>query len=145
MRTTSRLAMALVGLALLACDDNSPGTPLFGTWNVTKSEYVGVGDPPASIDVIAAGGSGTIALNADASYDATIVPPGGASERSSGTWSFTESSLTMRESGSSVTWVFDRVMEGDTMVLSGADAEFDFDGDGTPEPATWNVTLRPRP
>jgi hypothetical protein len=145
MRTVSRLAMALVGLALLACDEDSPGSPLFGTWDVTKSEYVSVGDPPESVDLVAAGGSGTIAFNADASYDATIIPPGGASERSSGTWSFTESSLTMRESGSSVTWVFDRVMEGDTMELSGADAEFDFDGDGTPEPATWNVTLTPRP
>lgn len=143
MRTASRLAMALMGLALLACDDDSPGSPLFGTWDVTKSEYVGVGEPPETIDVIAAGGSGTIAFNADASYNATITPPGGASERSSGTWSFTETSLTMRESGSSVTWVFDRVMEGDTMVLSGADAEFDFDG--TPEPATWNVTLTLRP
>ena len=145
MRTASRRAMAMLGLALLACDDDSPGTPLFGTWDVTKSEYVSSGDPPESVDVIAAGGSGTIAFNADASYDATIVPSGGTSERRSGTWSFTESSLTMRESGSSVTWVFDRVMEGDTMVLTGADAEFDFDGDDTPEPATWNLTLTPRP
>lgn len=145
MRTASRLVMALMGLALLACDDDSPGSPLYGTWNVTKSEYVSGGDPPETVDLIAAGGSGTIAFNADASYDATIIPPGGTSERSSGAWSFTETSLTMRESGSSVTWVFDRVMEGDTMVLSGADAEFDFDGDGTPEPATWNVTLTVRP
>jgi hypothetical protein len=145
MRTASRLATALVGLALLACDDDSPGTPLFGTWNVTKSEYVSAGDPPESVDVIAAGGSGTIAFNADASYDASIVSPGGVSERRRGSWSFTESSLTLRESGSSVTWVFDRVMEDDAMLLSGADAEFDFDGDGTPEPATWNVTLTPRP
>lgn len=145
MRTASRLAVALVGLALLACDDDSSGSPLYGTWDVTKSEYVGLGEPPESVDLIAEGGSGTVAFNADASYDATNIPPGGASERSSGTWSFTETSLTLRESGSSVTRVFDRVMEGDTMVLSGADAEFDFDGDGTPEPATWNVTLTLRP
>jgi hypothetical protein len=124
MRTTSRLAMALVGLALLACDDNSPGTPLFGTWNVTKSEYVGVGDPPASIDVIAAGGSGTIAPNADASYDATIVPPGG--ERTKQRYLVVHrSSLTMRESGSRLTWVFDR-RQRVTPWCSGADAEFDF-------------------
>ena len=146
MRVASQLAIALVGLALLACgDDDSPGTPLYGTWDVTKSEYVSAGDPPVSVDLIGAGGSGTVELNADASYDATIVPPGGASEQTTGTWSFTESTLTLRESGSSVTWTFDRTLEGDTMVLTGADAEYDFDDDGTPDPATWNVTLKLKP
>jgi len=29
----------------------------------------------------------------------------------------------------------------DVLTLTGADAEFDFDGDDVPEPATWNITL----
>jgi hypothetical protein len=143
MRTAFRLAIALlgVGVGVVACGDDAPGDPIYGTWEVTQSEYVSATEPPVMVDLIAAGGSGSLELNADASYDATIVPPGGASEHSTGTWSFTESTLSLRESGSAVTWTFDRVIEGDMMVLAGADAGYDFDGDGTPEPATWNVTL----
>jgi hypothetical protein len=141
MRTAFRLAIALLGAGVVACDDDAPGDPIYGTWEMTKSEYVSATEPPVTVDLIAAGGSGSLELNADASYDATIVPPGGASEHSTGTWSFTESTLSLRESGSAVTWTFDRVIEGDMMVLAGADAGYDFDGDGTPEPATWNVTL----
>jgi hypothetical protein len=145
MRFASLLSGIALGAALVACGDDgdgTPGTPLYGTWQITKYEYVSVADPSLAVDLVAQGATGTVALNADASYTATITEPGSASVTTTGTWSYTQDTFTLKRSGQSGDSQFDMVVGTNQLTLTGADTEYDFDGDGTPEPAKWNISLR---
>jgi len=63
--------------------------------------------------------------------------------RHSGTWSSSSEVFTIRhsEGGNTIAWQFDWNLSGNTLTLSGADNELDFDGDDLGDPAKLNLVL----
>jgi hypothetical protein len=144
MAAMRMLAVAVLGALAVACggDDDEPSIDsVSGTWSIAKFEYVSVANSSVRVDLVAEGMTGTVVLNDNGQYSATTTEPGFAPETATGTWSYTTDTFTLQETGSSGDWTFDLNVGNDVLTLTGADAEFDFDDDGTPEPAEWNVTL----
>jgi hypothetical protein len=143
MSQIRKLIFAPVALAVLSCGgtDEPSIASVSGLWTATRLEYVSVADPAVKVDVIAAGGTATIDLNDNGMYTAVITPPGAAPETTTGTWSYTADTFTLVETGSSGNMTFDMSLGNDAMTLTGADTEFDFNDDGTDEPAKLNISL----
>jgi hypothetical protein len=147
MSALFRTVSLSVGLALVACGDgdNGPGPsqPMVGFWQATKLEFVSVATPTVKIDAVALGGSLSIQLNASGTCTWTSAFPGEPAESFTGTWEGSLDVLTMRwsEGGYTQEYQFDWTISGSTLTLVGADASFDFNDDGTEEPAKLNVIL----
>lgn len=137
------LVIAMLGAAALGCgsDDEPSIESISGTWDIVKFEYVNVENSSQRVDLVALGLTGTVNLNDNGQYAATTEEPGFPPETVTGTWSYTVDTFTLQETGSTGDWTFDMNVGNDVLTLTGADSEFDFDDDGTPEPAKWNITL----
>lgn len=137
MRSTFTVCIAL---ALAACGGGGgTGPDLSGTWSATRLEYASVASPATKVELVAAGGHASLVLAADKTYTVTTVLPGGAETTTSGTWTSSSDVLTLRETGSSGDMQFGYTLSGNTLTLTGADGEYDFDGDGTMEAAKMNI------
>jgi hypothetical protein len=133
------LAAGAVGCAR---ESTGPGQQeIVGSWTATKCEYVsttGLG----TVDLIAAGGSATMALNADRTFVYMYSPPTGPPETLTGTWEMTSPDLMrVTPAGASWYWAWDVALSGNTLTLTGAGAEYDFNHDGFGESAKWNLVL----
>ena len=106
-----------------------------------KYEYVSVENSSERVDLVTLGLTGTVNLNDNGQYAATIEEPGFTPVTVTGTWDYTVDTFTLQETGSSGDATFDMDVGNDVLTLTGADADFDFNDDGIPEPAKWNVTL----
>jgi len=140
----SRFA-ALAALAVsLACggDSSGPSRDKFaGIWDATKLEYTNTANTSEKVDIIALGATYVIELTSGGDYTATVTPPGGAPEIETGTWSASADVFTLKETGSSGNMQFDYTLSGNTLTASGANTDFDFDGDDVPEPARLSAVL----
>jgi hypothetical protein len=137
------LAIAVLGAAALGCgDDEEPSLEsISGIWDIAKFEYVNVANSSERVDLVALGLTGTVNLNDNGQYVATTEEPGFPPETVTGTWSYSADTFTLQETGSSGDATFDLNVGNDVLTLTGANADFDFDDDGTTEPAKWNITL----
>ncbi len=61
-----------------------------------------------------------------------------------GTWQVSADVFTLAASGSTGTCQWDYTLSATTLTLTGANGEYDFNGDGVPEPAKWNMVLARR-
>lgn len=143
---TSRSATSLVLLlgAAVACGEDSAGPSqddIVGTWEATVMEFVSVSAPVDTVDLIADGGSATLVLAANGTYTFTVTPVGDPPDVQTGTWELGGEVMTVSPTGLPFSYQFDVVLAGDTLSLSGADAEYDFDGDDVPEAAKLNLVL----
>jgi hypothetical protein len=131
-------------LILSSCASNKGTGPkpdqITGTWNATKDEYVSQSSP-AAVDLIALGGSATLVLNSDGSFEFTCTPAGEPSAVTTGTWTMTTDLFRATPTGMSWSWEWDATLAGGAFTLTGATAEYDCNDDGTPESATWNLTF----
>lgn len=109
---------------------------LAGTWDATVWRYTSTSDPSKTVEVVAdLDLSITLTVGLDSRFSFTVEPLG---------WTSTTDELlldgnqmlTRNDDASS--FVF--ALEGDTWSFSGLD-EYDFDDDGTPDPATLEVVL----
>lgn len=129
-----------------ACGDDDPAGPpaddLTGTWTATSLELVSVANANTRVDLITFGYTCTLTLEEDGDFFITVVDPEIGNIGGSGHWSSTDV-LTMEflEGQFGVTWEFDISLTGVTLRLTGADAEYDFDDDGTEDAARLNLTL----
>jgi hypothetical protein len=112
-----------------------------GTWTATKIEYVGKASPSTTVDLISAGGAGTLVLNADRSYQLTVTPNNGQPMVTEGTWELDSDVMTMSPEGLPFDLQFDVGFSDDSLSLTGADAEYDFNGDQNPEQADLNMVF----
>ena len=146
MRRLSSLFLLLVLPFGAACGDDDPAGPaaddLTGTWTATSLELVSVADANTRVDLMDLEYTCTLILEEDGDFFITIVDPVEGNIGGSGHWSSTDV-LTMEflEGQFDVTWEFDIVLSGNTLRLTGADAEYDFDDDGTEDAARLNLTL----
>jgi hypothetical protein len=139
------LALGFV-LASVSCgSDDGTGPPveeLAGNWLATRAEVVSVADPGNKVDLVTLGGSFTLTLSASGTFSGSSAAPGEPAENWTGTWTSGGDVLTMSfQSGLVGTWQFDMTLSGDVLTLTGADAEFDMDGDDTPDPVKLNLVL----
>jgi len=131
---------AAAAMAVACSDDTGPSEDeLTGSWLATKVELVSVANPATKVDLVALGGTVRLVLSASNTYTLTLVVPGEPQEVITGTWSASEDVLTLTDDDGDLQ--FEMSLSGDTLTLSGADAEFDFNDDSIDEPAKVNLTL----
>jgi hypothetical protein len=135
--------LVVVPAVLAACSGASgpDADALVGSWQATKIEYRSTRSP-AAVDLVAGGGSGSLVLDADGTFTFSVTPPAGPPESFTGTWEASGDVMTIRRSDRRGEMQFDLAVAADVLSLSGADAEFDFDGDGRDEPAKLDLAFR---
>lgn len=145
MRAFGRVVLVGWGLGLLgACGKQSTApspTQLAGTWRLVKCEYVstqGLG----TVDLIAAGGSGTLVLTATDTLRLSVMPASGQPVSLTATYQVSGIDLMIvTPSGATWYWAFDMALSGGTLTLSNGSAQYDFNGDGSLEDAKWNLVM----
>lgn len=136
------LALSLLLGAVAACSGSNATGPspasIVGTWQATKVQYVsttGLG----TVDLVAQGGTATLVLDADHTFQYTCTPAGKPAEVLTGTWDVSDV-LTLSMSPTNE-MQFDASLSGNTLTLTGAYRDYDFNNDGMGEPARLNMTL----
>ncbi|KPK79781.1 MAG: hypothetical protein AMS25_11390 [Gemmatimonas sp. SM23_52] len=140
----SGLSLLLFVGAALACGGDGVGPSadeVVGTWTATKVEYVSVSQPVQTIDLIAEGGTGTLAFSAAGTYLFTLEPIDTPGQVDTGAWELDGDILTMWPRGTNFEMRFDVVLSGNRLTLSGGDAQFDFDGDHEADDAKLYLVL----
>jgi Lipocalin-like domain len=137
--------LVAVGAALAACGGSSASGPnpssLEGTWTASKMEYVMAGGAGTRVDLVSHGATVTLAMAATHTYTLTVRMPGEADDVTTGSWSTSGDVLTTTMTGMSGERQFEMTLTGNTLNLSGADADFDFNGDGIAEAAKLSMVL----
>jgi hypothetical protein len=137
------LVAAVVGTGV-ACGGgdggNGPGaSEIEGTWNATKMLFVSKTAPQQSVDLIALGATGVLVLDPSKAFSFTLTPPGGPAEVQTGTWKLSGTVLTVTPTGAAFNWQFNITLTATTLKLAGADVDYDFNDDGTDEPAKLTI------
>jgi hypothetical protein len=140
MRVGVGMAMAGLVLGAAACSDSGPSADSFvGTWSATQMEFTRSANPTETVEIIGEGATFRITFKADSTWTAVLTAPGMSPDTSSGTWSASIDVLTIATTGMSGEQQFQFSLSGNTLTLSGANAEWDF-GSGD-EAATLSITL----
>jgi hypothetical protein len=148
LRSTSlALLVLLLGLSGLAsCSDSGTDSskelaPLVGTWRAQALVLSNKANPSQSVDLVEEGAVFTLSILSSGQYSATMqvfgqsLPPEVGRIRVSGS-EFTLTPTSYDGAATSGTWKF----QGEILVLDG-DTEFDFNQDGTRQPATAHFEL----
>ncbi len=141
-RTTLSL-LALTTPVLIGCGDATGLDPveLAGTWNAIEYRFTNPANTAQTVELIALGGSLSILIRADSSYTATIQEPGDVPETRRGTVEIRGDTLTISESGQGSPTPYMARRSGDTLTMTTSDEDFDFDQDGTDDPADVRIVL----
>ena len=143
MGTIRRTLLAgLVAVTAAGCGSDQTGpspSTLTATWNATSAQFVSVANPSQMAELVGMGGSVALTLNANNTFTMTTTTPGKPVEQLAGTWSSSTDVLTLTYgSGNSQ---FDMTLNGDTLLLTGANGSFDVNGDSADEEVKVNLTL----
>jgi hypothetical protein len=144
MRTLTRTwLMAAAATTMVACGDDGGTGPdpetLVGSWRATKAELVSVANPATKVDLVAQGATVLLVLTEAKAFTLTLTVPGQPAEVTTGTWTSSQDLLSLNYSGGN--WQFDLVLSGNTLTLSGANGEWDFNDDGIDDPVKVNLIL----
>ena len=119
---------------------------LQGSWTVTSLVFgklcdPGVDCPVEEVDVIEEGATATLTIQGNGRFTILSAIPGGGSETITGQMSFDEDLLVLEFDdvpGEEEYYGIQLSNNGNTLAING-NAEYDFDGDGTDEPANLNL------
>lgn len=142
------LPVVLVLLALLpvGCGKDTLEAPqpenLTRSWHLTSCEYRHETNAALHVDLVAEGWVIDLYINDNGHFRYTWTPPGGSEQYWDGTWSIAGQIVSLTRDGYGFSWQFTAEVGETSLTLRGANAEYDFDGDGTPEPAIWNLAGR---
>lgn len=147
IRFAAVLLPALLLLVLLlpaGCSDDDAAEPpsaenFARTWHLTSCVYRSAANSTVSVDLIASGWAIDLMVNDNGRLRYAWTPPGGDADFWDGSWSVDGGSLVVTRDGFMFSWEFEAQVQESTMSLTGAQAEYDFDANGTPEDATWNL------
>ena len=144
------LLTTLLLLGAVSCGGDDPmdivatASDLLGTWNITSLVHtpVGGGTP---VEEVVAGLSGSVVFRQDLTYTIAFQDAGPpvVSESENGTYMVTGSSLTITPDNAplDVTTLEIQSLTSNGVTLYQADDDYDFDDDGTDDPATTTVRL----
>ena len=138
------LLLLLAGLSGCGKKDKVVGpspSEVTGVWNATTFEYVSRASPTTRYDLIAAGGTVSVWINADKSFRWIRTPPGSVSDTLNGAWDMNEDEFKVTPDPLSYYLIWKMSLNGNTLTLTGAGGTYDFDGVGGPDPADHNMTL----
>jgi hypothetical protein len=140
MRSAVGLVIAGLVVGAAACSDsNAPATDEFvGTWNATSMVFTRVADTTQKMDVIALGATFRITFAADSTWQSIQTAPLTQPDTSTGTWAASIDVLTLTQTGQSGNIMFNFVLSGNTVTLTGGNVDWDF-GTGD-EPAKLSIT-----
>lgn len=144
---TARLAVVAAPLAL-GCKSNPVEPPSLENfaraWTLTKCEYQAK-TGGQRVDLVAQGWQITLNVSDNGLFFYSTTPPGGSTQTIQGTWSISGEIVTLRPATATVEWQFTAKVRETSMTLDGANGEWDVNGDGTPDPVTWNMAGRTEP
>ena len=133
--------LALLLLLPLGCGDAGPNdeltyAELAGTWSLFSLIYTSDASPSTTFDFRAAGGSGSLTFEADTTFLLILVPdPGSPTESATGPVALEGSTVVLTDDADPDLPLLSGTLAGQRMTLETEDAEYDFNGDGTDEPA----------
>ena len=153
------LMLLFFAFLLVSCssDDSGGGTltgtelsisDIQGTWNVTSFVFVkvcdpGVDCPVVEVDLIEEGATATFVIQNNGAFTITSTVPGSGQEIITGQMSFDEDLLVIEfddSPGEDDYFGIQLTNNKNNLSISGP-VEYDFDMDGTDEPAEVNITL----
>jgi hypothetical protein len=142
MRLLVKRVASTLGLAAAAACGDSTGVQLAdlaGTWNITLLEFSEVGGS-ATVDLIAdLSGTATIDIESDGAYTLTVTVQG-VPETETGTITVVGNEITLAGASDAALGTISR--NGDTVTIDfDAGVEFDFDDDGSDDPATLRIVM----
>lgn len=143
----SSLGVALFVAVAVGCSDsgNSTGvasaSDFVGDWLATSYVVTNIANTSQSQDLTALGMTLSITFT-ETTYSGTANFTGEATETFSGTYTIDGNQLTLNETGKLETDTMTYALSGNTMTLSGLDDQYDFDGDGVEDPASWVMVLQ---
>ncbi|MBM4130775.1 hypothetical protein FJ250_07070 [bacterium] len=141
----ARLVTALLACAVLlpGCSDDpveAPSVENFArAWHLTSCEYRKAADDAVRVDLVAEGWTMDLYINDNGRFHYAWTPPVGVPGSYGGTWTVDGQTVSLKRDGAGFSWSFRAEVREESMTLRGAQAEYDFAGNGTPEAATWNL------
>ncbi len=142
----SSLGVALLLAVAVGCSDSDnstgPASPsdFVGDWLASSYVVTNIANTSQSEDLTALM---TLSLTfTETTYSGTANFTGEATETFSGTYTIEGNQLTLNETGKLEADTMTYTLVGDTMTLSGLDDEYDFDGDGVEDLASWVMVLQ---
>ena len=141
------LASALVLVAGACGSDASGPSPagLAGTWDATRFAYVSASNQSVKVDVVPAGTAVTLQLLESGTFSLVATAAGSTVFSRAGSWSASTDVLTLNfTSGAGGNWQLDMKLNGNTLTLLGANAEYDFNSDGQPDDAHLDTAFTRR-
>lgn len=115
---------------------------LAGTWTASIMEFSDPTDTYPAYDMVAEGGSFSLAVDASGNFDVTITAPDESVDTDSGTITVVGDMLKIYSSGDMSTTAVQYVLvDANTLQLFSNDESHDFDGDSTDEPAVMFLAL----
>jgi hypothetical protein len=152
MQTFARILLISAATIAASCgggsssDSGSPASPstqatLAGSWKATKAEFVSASNSGVRVEIVATGTTLTLTLDSAGTYTQRIVDPGQAGQTTTGTWSASRDTLTLKPAGITGDIQFDMTLSGATLTLSGGHVAFDVNADGHDEETLAYFTM----
>jgi len=137
-----------VGLSALAvaiaCGDGDvtglTASRLVGTWEATHIEFVNRNNPLQVVDFSGQGIGLTAVFRSDGRYTLTLHAVG-MPESFAGRWALEAGQLVLRDDADPDPVRYDASLSGNMLTAVTNDAEYDFNGDATDDPATLRMVL----
>jgi hypothetical protein len=135
------LWLSLAACLQHACGGDGPSedlayADLIGQWSLFSLIITSDADPSTAFDFRAAGGSGSLHFEADTTFLLVLLPdPGSPTQSSTGPVTLEQGSVVLTDDADPDTPLLTGTLSGQRLDFETDDAEFDFDGDGTDEPA----------
>jgi hypothetical protein len=151
MQRLARVLLFVAAVIAAACGGGSDnGTPsvspstqatLTGSWKATRAEFVSASNSSVRVEIVAQGTTLTLVLDSAGTYTQKIVDPAQAGQTTTGTWSASQDTLTLKPAGITGNIQFDMTLNGATLTLTGGHVSFDVNGDGRDEESLANFIM----
>lgn len=133
----NRIFATIALVALVGCGDATGLDPgdVAGTWTAQTWTFTNLANTSQTVEIISLGAAFSLTLREDSTFTATITL-GADVSTDSGTYATTAATITISESGEGSPETFGVVRDGNTMTLTDNNSDFDFNVEGSDEPAT---------
>jgi hypothetical protein len=141
--------VAAVALIAAGCSSGPIGVDadsIAGTWNAVTYAYLESADLDNLVELISQGASFTVTFTADGTFVWSFRDPVGVVDSRSGTFTVSpDAVIAFLANGEDEPVLFLATREEDRLQLQTGLTEWDFEQDGTPEPAEWRIFLTREP
>lgn len=142
-RKAAALVAAVLAAPLTGCErDPSAVTAseLLGLWAAVEMVYTSREDPTVEADLIADGATYSIELRSDRTFSSLLSGWLHGSVEEDGTYAVTDGRLLLEPAGGAAR-TLDLDFNQSLLTVHEAEARWDFDDDGAPDPATLHMVL----